>query len=179
MVPSSRGRPQVFVASAEENAPSDINLRIESDRRPASWGGTALQDLADPADLPSLRVPEGTVKVGGRDVRHDLSALRDAVCSAVPAEGTFLFSERSRRTCAGPTPRPPTSQIEANAVQACAGRRGSSSSCRGYDYAIPEAAATCQVLKPGTVYRRALLKNPKILILDDFRPPRWIRGPTR
>ena len=80
---------------------ADINLHIASGETIGIIGGTGSSKSSLIQLISRLYdVTEGSVKVGGRDVReYDLETLRDQV--AVVLQKTSCFPVRSRKTCAG------------------------------------------------------------------------------
>lgn len=109
---------------------------------------------------------EGTVRVGGVDVRrYDLATLRDSV--AMVLQKNLLFSGTVADNLRWGNPRATRAQLEEACRQACADefiRRLP----KGYDTWIRQGGTN---LSGGQKQRlciaRALLKRPKILILDD------------
>lgn len=153
--------------SAEENALSDIDLRIESGSTLGIVGGTGsaktslIQLICRVYD-----VSEGSVKVGGRDVRdYDLTVLRDAV--SVVLQKNVLFSGTIKENMRWGNPEATDEQIEhacglAQADEFIAQLPG------GYDYVIARGGTNVSGgQKQRLCIARALLKDPKVLILDD------------
>ena len=153
--------------SAEENALSDIDLRIESGQTLGIVGGTGSAKTSLIQLICRLYdVTEGSVTVGGRDVRdYDLEALRDAV--SVVLQKNVLFSGTIRDNMRWGNPEATDEQIEhacglAQADEFIAQLPG------GYDYVIARGGANVSGgQKQRLCIARALLKNPKVLILDD------------
>ena len=153
--------------SAEENALSDINLRIESGSTLGIVGGTGSAKTSLIQLICRLYdVSEGSVKVGGRDVRdYDLTVLRDAV--SVVLQKNVLFSGTIKENMRWGNPEATDEQIEhacklAQADEFIAQLPG------GYDYVIARGGANVSGgQKQRLCIARALLKDPKVLILDD------------
>ena len=153
--------------SAEENALSDIDLRIESGQTLGIVGGTGSAKTSLIQLICRLYdVTEGSVTVGGRDVRdYDLEALRDAV--SVVLQKNVLFSGTIRDNMRWGNPEATDEQIEhacglAQADEFIAQLPG------GYDYVIARGGTNASGgQKQRLCIARALLKNPKVLILDD------------
>ena len=153
--------------SAEENALSDIDLRIESGSTLGIVGGTGSAKTSLIQLICRLYdVSEGSVKVGGRDVRdYDLTVLRDAV--SVVLQKNVLFSGTIKENMRWGNPEATDEQIEhacglAQADEFIAQLPG------GYDYVIARGGANVSGgQKQRLCIARALLKDPKVLILDD------------
>ena len=153
--------------SAEENALSDIDLRIESGSTLGIVGGTGSAKTSLIQLICRLYdVSEGSVKVGGRDVRdYDLTVLRDAV--SVVLQKNVLFSGTIKDNMRWGNPEATDEQIEhacglAQADEFIAQLPG------GYDYVIARGGTNVSGgQKQRLCIARALLKDPKVLILDD------------
>ena len=153
--------------SAEENALSDIDLRIESGSTLGIVGGTGSAKTSLIQLICRLYdVSEGSVKVGGRDVRdYDLTVLRDAV--SVVLQKNVLFSGTIKENMRWGNPEATDEQIEhacglAQADEFIAQLPG------GYDYVIARGGTNVSGgQKQRLCIARALLKDPKVLILDD------------
>ena len=135
-----------YSASAEENALSDIDLRIESGSTLGIVGGTGSSKTSLIQLICRIYdVSEGSVKVGGRDVRdYDLSALRDAV--SVVLQKNVLFSGTIKDNMRWATRTPPTNRSSMRASS----RRptSSSSSCpAATTTSSPAAAPTCRAAR--------------------------------
>lgn len=156
-----------YSATAEENALSDINLRIESGSTLGIVGGTGSAKTTLIQLICRLYdVSEGTVKVGGCDVRdYDLSALRDAV--SVVLQKNVLFSGTIKDNLRWGNPEATDEQI----VRACELAQADEfieTLPGGYDYVIARGGTNVSGgQKQRLCIARALLKNPKVLILDD------------
>lgn len=145
----------------------DINLKIESGQVVGIIGSTGSSKTSLVALLPRLYdVLEGSVKIGGVDVRnYDITALRDSV--AMVLQKNVLFSGSIKDNLRWGNKEATDEQI----VAAC-----KAADADGFINSFPEGYET--MLGQGGVnvsggqkqrlcIARALLKNPKILILDD------------
>ena len=145
----------------------DINLKIESGQVVGIIGSTGSSKTSLVALLPRLYdVLEGSVKIGGVDVRnYDITTLRDSV--AMVLQKNVLFSGTIKDNLRWGNKEATDEQI----VAAC-----KAADADGFINSFPEGYET--MLGQGGVnvsggqkqrlcIARALLKNPKILILDD------------
>ncbi|WP_048728186.1 ABC transporter ATP-binding protein [Kytococcus sedentarius] len=152
---------------AEENALSDIDLRIESGSTLGIVGGTGSAKTSLIQLICRLYdVSEGVVTVGGRDVRdYDLQSLRDAV--SVVLQKNVLFSGTIKDNMRWGNPEATDEQI----VRACELAQADEFIQQlpgGYDYVIARGGTNVSGgQKQRLCIARALLKNPKVLILDD------------
>ena len=156
-----------YSESAEENALSDINLSIESGSTLGIVGGTGSSKTSLIQLICRLYdVTEGSVKVGGHDVRdYDLSALRDAV--SVVLQKNVLFSGTIKDNMRWGNPDATDEQIE-HACKLAQADEFIQQLPGGYDYVISRGGTNVSGgQKQRLCIARALLKNPKILILDD------------
>ena len=156
-----------YSASAEENALSDISLRIESGSTLGVVGGTGSSKTSLIQLICRLYdVSEGSVKVGGCDVRdYELSALRDAV--SVVLQKNVLFSGTIKDNMRWGNPDATDEQIE-HACKLAQADEFIQQLPGGYDYVISRGGSNVSGgQKQRLCIARALLKNPKILILDD------------
>ena len=153
--------------TAEEYALSDINLRIESGSTLGIVGGTGSAKTSLIQLICRLYdVSEGVVTVGGRDVReYDLQSLRDAV--SVVLQKNVLFSGTIKDNMRWGNPEATDEQI----VRACELAQADEFIQQlpgGYDYVIARGGTNVSGgQKQRLCIARALLKNPKVLILDD------------
>ena len=156
-----------YSMEAEKYALSDIDLKIESGMTVGVLGGTGSSKTTLVSLIPRLYdTTEGSVKVGGRDVReYDLTALRDAV--AVVLQKNLLFSGTIRENLRWGNEHATDAELE----EACRLAQADDfirSFPDGYDTKIEQGGTNVSGgQKQRLCIARALLKKPKILILDD------------
>ena len=145
----------------------DINLKIKSGETVGIIGGTGSSKTTLLQLIPRLYdATRGKVLVGGRDVReYDLKALRDSV--AIVLQKNVLFSGTIKENLRWGNEH----ATEEEMVQACRLAQAHDfivSFPDGYDTYVEQGGTN---LSGGQRQRlciaRALLKRPKILILDD------------
>ena len=145
----------------------DINLEIKSGQVVGIIGGTGSSKTTLVSLLPRLYdVYSGTVEIGGEDVRkYDLKVLRDSV--AIVLQKNILFSGTIKDNLKWGNENATDEQI----VQACKAADADcfiSSFPDGYDTELGQGGVNVSGgQKQRLCIARALLKNPKILILDD------------
>ena len=145
----------------------DVNLRIPAGSSlaivgPTGSGKTTLVDL-----IPRIYDAEpGTVLIDGRPIReYRLASLRRSI-GFVPQE-TFLFSERIHENIALGVESAAREDIH-NAAQAANIAEDIESFAEGYETMVGERGITLSGgQKQRTAIARALIRNPRILILDD------------
>ena len=156
-----------YSETAEKMVLSDINLRIESGMTVGIIGGTGSSKTTLIQLISRIYdVTEGSVKVGGIDVRgYDLEALRNQV--AVVLQKNILFSGTIRENLHWGDPNASDEELE----RICKLAQADEFIQRfpeKYDTYIEQGGAN---VSGGQTQRlciaRALLKKPKILILDD------------
>ena len=145
----------------------DINLEIKSGEVVGIIGSTGSSKTSLVALLPRLYdVLHGAVKIGGVDVRnYDLTALRDSV--AMVLQKNVLFSGTIRDNLRWGNENASDEEIIA-ACKAADADSFISSFPEGYDTMLGQGGVNVSGgQKQRLCIARALLKNPKILILDD------------
>lgn len=156
-----------YSSKAERMALSDINLKIKSGETVGIIGGTGSSKSTLIQLISRLYdATEGTVRVGGRDVReYDLEVLRDNV--AVVLQKNILFSGTIKDNLRWGN-KNATDEEMREACHLSHADEFIDTFPQGYDTYIEQAGAN---LSGGQKQRlciaRALLKRPKILILDD------------
>lgn len=145
----------------------DISLKIKSGQVVGIIGSTGSSKTSLVALLPRLYdVLEGSVKIGGVDVRnYDITVLRDSV--AMVLQKNVLFSGTIRDNLKWGNKDATEEQIIA-ACKAADADSFISSFPEGYDTMLGQGGVNVSGgQKQRLCIARALLKNPKILILDD------------
>lgn len=145
----------------------NISLDIESGSFVGIIGGTGSSKTSLISLIPRLYdVMDGVVRVGGEDVRdYDLKTLRDSV--SVVLQKNVLFSGTIKENLLWGNKDASDQQI----IQACKAADAHnfiSSFSDGYDTALGQGGVNVSGgQKQRICIARALLKNPKILIMDD------------
>ncbi len=145
----------------------DVNLRIESGRTIGILGGTGSAKSTLASLISRLYdVTEGEVLVGGHDVReYDLEKLRDAV--SVVLQKNVLFSGTILENLRWGDKNAALEECRRACELACADEFIRSFP-DGYDTHIEQGGTNVSGgQKQRLCIARALLKKPKILILDD------------
>ena len=156
-----------YSKTAQVDSLKDIDLHIASGETVGILGVTGSGKSTLVQLIPRLYdVTEGTLKVGGKDVReYDLTALRDAV-SMVLQKNT-LFSGSIKDNLRWGNPDATDEEMEHACRLACA-HDFIVSFPDGYDTHIEQGGKNVSGgQKQRLCIARALLKKPKILILDD------------
>ena len=156
-----------YAETAKRNSLSDIDLHIRSGMTVGIIGGTGSGKTSLVQLIPRLYdVTEGCVKVGGLDVRaYDLDTLRGAV--AMVLQKNLLFSGTIRENLRWGNENATDEEIR----EACRLSQADEfvmSFPDGYDTKIEQGGTNVSGgQKQRLCIARALLKKPKILILDD------------
>lgn len=156
-----------YSAKAKRNALDNINLHIPSGATVGIIGGTGSSKSSLVQLIPRLYdVTEGTVEVAGRDVReYDIKALRDSV--AMVLQKNQLFSGTIKENMRWGNENATDEEI----IEACKLARADEfieTFPEGYDSYIEQGGSNVSGgQKQRLCIARALLKKPKILILDD------------
>lgn len=152
---------------AQKNALDSINLHIEAGMTVGILGGTGSAKSTLVQLIPRLYdVTEGTLKVGGIDVKdYDIRTLRDQV--AMVLQKNVLFSGSIKDNLRWGNPQATDEEMEHACRLACA-HSFIASFPNGYDTHIEQGGTNVSGgQKQRLCIARALLKKPKILILDD------------
>ena len=156
-----------YSQTAENFALSDINLHIKSGMTVGVLGGTGSSKSTLVQLIPRLYdVTEGSVRVGGTDVRdYDIETLRGAV--AMVLQKNLLFSGTIKENLRWGSENATDGEL----VEACRLAQADDfvrSFPDGYDTKIEQGGTNVSGgQKQRLCIARALLKKPKILILDD------------
>ncbi len=156
-----------YSAAAERYALDDIDLRIESGMTVGILGGTGVGKSTLVQLIPRLYdATEGTVRVGGVDVRdYDRTVLRDAV--AMVLQKNELFSGTIAENLRWGNPDATDDEL----TEACRLAQADDfirSFPDGYRTRLEQGGTNVSGgQKQRLCIARALLKKPKILILDD------------
>ena len=156
-----------YASRSERDTLSDIDLHIPSGSVIGILGGTGSGKSSLVQLIPRLYdVSSGSVRVGGRDVReYDLTALREAV--AMVLQKNELFSGTIKENLRWGNENATDEEI----MEACRLAQADSfiqDFAGQYDYRIEQGGSNVSGgQKQRLCIARALLKKPKILILDD------------
>ena len=145
----------------------NLNLRVPAGSSLAIVGPTGSGKTTLVSLIPRIYDAEpGTVLIDGRPIReYALATLRKNI-GFVPQE-TFLFSDRIRENIAFGVDSATDQDIH-NAAEAANIATDIESFPEGYDTMVGERGITLSGgQKQRTAIARALIRNPKILILDD------------
>ena len=156
-----------YSAKAEKYALADVNLHIKSGMTVGILGGTGSSKSSLVQLIPRLYdATEGTVRVGGVDVRdYDIETLRNSV--AMVLQKNLLFSGTIKENLRWGNENATDEEL----VEACRLAQADDfirSFPDGYDTVIEQGGTNVSGgQKQRLCIARALLKKPKILILDD------------
>lgn len=156
-----------YSETAEKNALSGINLHIRSGETIGIIGGTGSSKTSLVQLIPRLYdVTEGAVKVGGIDVReYDIETLRDSVSMVL--QKNVLFSGTIKENLRWGDANASDEELVRICKLACADEF-ITGLADGYDTYIERGGTNVSGgQKQRLCIARALLKKPKILILDD------------
>ena len=156
-----------YSATAQHRALKEVNLHIPSGATVGILGSTGSSKSTLVQLIPRLYdVSEGVLKVGGIDVRnYDLEVLRDNV--AMVLQKNVLFSGTIKENLRWGNPNATDEELIHACKLACA-HDFIMSFPEQYDYKIEQGGTNVSGgQKQRLCIARALLKNPKILILDD------------
>ena len=156
-----------YAATAQHRALKEVNLHIPSGATVGIIGGTGSSKSTLVQLIPRLYdVSEGTLKVGGLDVRsYDLKTLRDSV--AMVLQKNELFSGTIKENLRWGNADATDEELIHACKLACA-HDFIMGFPDGYDHKIEQGGTNVSGgQKQRLCIARALLKNPQILILDD------------
>lgn len=156
-----------YSSGAERFALENINLNIKSGMTVGILGGTGSSKTTLVQLIPRLYdVSEGSIKVGGVDVReYGIKPLRDSV--AMVLQKNLLFSGTIKENLRWGNEDATDEEIEEACRLACADEFINTFP-EGYDTKIEQGGTNVSGgQKQRLCIARALLKKPKILILDD------------
>ena len=156
-----------YSKNAKKYALSDIDLHIKSGMTVGIIGGTGSSKSSLVQLIPRLYdVTEGSVKVGGVDVRsYDIKALRDSVAMVLQKNQLFSGTIKDNLRWGN------ENATDEEMIEACKLSQADdfiNSFPDGYDTYIEQGGSNVSGgQKQRLCIARALLKKPKILILDD------------
>ncbi len=154
-------------AHGDEAVLKRINLRVPEGTSLAIVGPTGSGKSTLVSLIPRIYdAAEGSVLIDGRPIREiPLAALRKNI-GFVPQE-TFLFSDTIRENIAFGTEHPSDADVR-RAAEAASIADEIESFPDGYDTLVGERGLTLSGgQKQRTAIARALIRNPRILVLDD------------
>ncbi len=156
-----------YSAAAKENVLEDVQLHIPAGQTVGILGGTGSAKTSLVQLIPRLYdATEGTVKVGGRDVKqYQLAALRDAV--GIVLQKNVLFSGTIRENLLWGNENASDEELEWACRTACADEFLARMP-KGLDTDLGQGGVNVSGgQKQRLCIARTLLKRPKVLIFDD------------
>ena len=156
-----------YSAQAQHRALKEVNLHIPSGATVGILGGTGSSKSTLVQLIPRLYdVSQGVLKVGGVDVRdYDLEVLRDNVAMVLQKNELFSGTIKENLRWGNPTA---TDEELVHACKLACAHDFIESFPDGYDTRIEQGGTNVSGgQKQRLCIARALLKSPKILILDD------------
>ena len=156
-----------YSATAQHRALKNVNLHIPAGATVGILGGTGSGKTTLVQLIPRLYdVFEGSVKVGGVDVRdYDLEGLRDQVSMVLQKNVLFSGSIKENLRWGN---KDATDEELVHACRLACAHDFITSFPKGYDTHIEQGGTNVSGgQKQRLCIARALLKKPKILILDD------------
>jgi len=156
-----------YSKTADRNTLDSINLHIEAGQTVGILGGTGSSKSTLVQLIPRLYdVTEGSVKVGGVDVRnYDIQSLRDQVSMVLQKNVLFSGSIKDNLRWGDPNA---TDEEMIHACKLACAHDFIQSFPDQYDTYIEQGGTNVSGgQKQRLCIARALLKKPKILILDD------------
>lgn len=156
-----------YTQKADVKVLKNINIEIKQGETVGIIGATGSGKTSLVSLIPRLYdVAEGSVKVGGVDVReYNLDALRNAV--AMVLQKNVLFSGTIAENLRWGDENATDEQIQEAAKQACADEFIQQLP-GGYDYDLGQGGVNVSGgQKQRLCIARALLKKPKVIIFDD------------
>ena len=156
-----------YAKTAKRNSLEDVNIHIEAGMTVGILGGTGSGKSTLVQLIPRLYdVSEGTLKVGGVDVKdYDIHTLRNAVSMVL--QKNELFSGTIKDNLRWGNPEATDEEMETACKLACATEYIERFPDK-YDTHIEQGGRNVSGgQKQRLCIARALLKKPKILILDD------------